>query len=81
MHFFSFKRLTNFYVKRVRECNETRSVCDIARRIVLNEGQIARILYGVVKALVYVHEKDLVHFNVRGRNIFIDKDGNLKLGT
>lgn len=45
----------------------------------LSEGSIAYILHEVLLALVYLHSEHKVHRDVRGANIFINAEGNVKL--
>jgi serine/threonine-protein kinase OSR1/STK39 len=41
---------------------------------------IATILRDCVKALIYLHSKDLIHRDIKAANILIDDSGNFCLG-
>eukprot|EP00028_Trichosphaerium_sp_Am-I-7-wt_P012757 CAMPEP_0168521952 /NCGR_PEP_ID=MMETSP0405-20121227/8988_1 /TAXON_ID=498012 /ORGANISM="Trichosphaerium sp, Strain Am-I-7 wt" /LENGTH=145 /DNA_ID=CAMNT_0008543321 /DNA_START=2325 /DNA_END=2759 /DNA_ORIENTATION=+ len=48
--------------------------------ITLNEGQIARILSGVLKGLECVHKHNIIHDSIMARNIYLTASGIPKLG-
>ncbi|XP_318814.5 neither inactivation nor afterpotential protein C [Anopheles gambiae] len=57
---------------------------DVVRKLFVNnrrasELQLAYILREVSRALVYLHEHHIVHRDVRGSNILLTKDGEVKL--
>ena len=45
----------------------------------LSERSVAYILHEVLLALVYLHSEHKVHRDVRGANIFLNAEGNVKL--
>mmetsp|Transcript_20008 Transcript_20008/g.22265 ORF Transcript_20008/g.22265 Transcript_20008/m.22265 type:complete len:101 (+) Transcript_20008:161-463(+) len=45
----------------------------------LNEAQISRILFSVVNALVYMHNQNVCHMNIRAREILLDNRCTPKL--
>lgn len=45
----------------------------------ISEGQIAFMMHSVLSALVYLHASGIVHKDVKGANILIAKDGQIKL--
>lgn len=45
----------------------------------MNEDQIAYILRETSKALCYLHENHVIHRDVRGNNILLTKEGEVKL--
>eukprot|EP01130_Rhizamoeba_saxonica_P015594 TRINITY_DN7044_c0_g1_i2.p1 TRINITY_DN7044_c0_g1~~TRINITY_DN7044_c0_g1_i2.p1 ORF type:complete len:985 (+),score=221.29 TRINITY_DN7044_c0_g1_i2:37-2991(+) len=45
----------------------------------LTETQIILMCYSVLKALEYIHAKNIVHRNIKGSNILLTRDGKLKL--
>ncbi|XP_058452551.1 neither inactivation nor afterpotential protein C [Malaya genurostris] len=45
----------------------------------INEDQISFIIRETAKALVYLHENHVIHRDVRGHNILLNKDGEVKL--
>ncbi|XP_052892100.1 neither inactivation nor afterpotential protein C [Anopheles moucheti] len=57
---------------------------DVVRKLFVSnrrasEMQLAYILREVSKALIYLHEHHIVHRDVRGSNILLSKDGEVKL--
>ncbi|XP_055589092.1 neither inactivation nor afterpotential protein C-like [Uranotaenia lowii] len=59
-------------------------VVDIIRKIhvtnrKVSEEQIAFVLRETVKALIFLHENHIIHRDVRGHNILMTKDGEIKL--
>lgn len=49
------------------------------KNILINELEISSIIYMVLKSLVFIHQNDLVDRDIKGRNILVDKEGNIKL--
>lgn len=45
----------------------------------LNDNQIAYILRETVKALIYLHENHCMHRDIKGHNILLTEQGNVKL--
>jgi myosin-3 len=45
----------------------------------LADNQIAYILRETVKALVYLHENHCMHRDIKGHNILLTEQGNVKL--
>lgn len=46
----------------------------------LNEQQISYVCFSILKALIYLHEsKNIIHRDVKGRNILIGQSGDIKL--
>lgn len=45
----------------------------------LNDNQIAYIIRETVKALVYLHENHCMHRDIKGHNILLTEQGNVKL--
>ena len=43
------------------------------------DEELAKWWNQIVKALDYAHSKDVVHMDIKPSNVFIDKDGNVKL--
>lgn len=54
-----------------------RSLQTINKRI--NEEQIAYILREAAKAALYLHENKIIHRDIRGSNILMTRDGDIKL--
>jgi serine/threonine protein kinase len=54
------------------------SVADIARNAEggrLDEGRLKRFTRSIVEGLVYLHEREIVHCDIKGRNILIGSSG------
>lgn len=47
--------------------------------ISINEFEISSIIYMVLKSLAFIHQNNLVDRDIKGRNILVDKEGNIKL--
>lgn len=45
----------------------------------VSEEQIAYILRETAKAVVYLHEHHVIHRDIRGSNILLNKEGEVKL--
>lgn len=50
------------------------------RRKYLTMGEIRRMLIQVCGAVKYLHDRDVVHRDIKAGNIFLDADMNVKLG-
>ena len=49
------------------------------KNIFINELEISSIIYMVLKSLEFIHKKNLIDRDIKGRNILVDKDGIIKL--
>ena len=47
--------------------------------IFINELEISAIIFMVLKSLVFIHKNNLIDRDIKGRNILVDKDGEIKL--
>jgi serine/threonine kinase 4 len=45
----------------------------------LKEAEIAAILQAVLRGLVYLHNKNIIHRDIKAGNILLDHKGNAKL--
>ncbi|XP_019699822.1 neither inactivation nor afterpotential protein C isoform X2 [Harpegnathos saltator] len=68
----------------VMELCEGGTVIDLARGMIasdrrMREEHIAFILREVIKALIHLHEHNVVHRDIRGSNIILTKEGEVKL--
>jgi serine/threonine protein kinase len=52
----------------------------IKKRKFLTMGEIRRILIQLCGAVKYLHQRDVVHRDIKAGNIFLDDDMNVKLG-
>eukprot|EP00005_Dracoamoeba_jomungandri_P001028 CAMPEP_0174255894 /NCGR_PEP_ID=MMETSP0439-20130205/5176_1 /TAXON_ID=0 /ORGANISM="Stereomyxa ramosa, Strain Chinc5" /LENGTH=659 /DNA_ID=CAMNT_0015338267 /DNA_START=187 /DNA_END=2166 /DNA_ORIENTATION=- len=57
------------------------SVADVIRcnRIPLNEEQIGVVIKDVLKGLIYLHQMEVVHRDIKCGNILINEEGTIKL--
>ncbi|KAG1672034.1 hypothetical protein FOA52_008910 [Chlamydomonas sp. UWO 241] len=51
-----------------------------ARKAPLLEGQILELLTQILMAMQYMHSKGILHRDLKTANIFLTKDGSIKLG-
>ena len=49
------------------------------KNIFINELEISSIIYMVLKSIAFIHQNNLVDRDIKGRNILVDKEGNIKL--
>ena len=49
------------------------------KNIFINELELSSIIYMVLKSLAFIHQNNLVDRDIKGRNILVDKEGNIKL--
>jgi len=47
--------------------------------IKISEVEISSIIYNVLKGINFIHKKNLVNRDIKGRNILVGKNGNVKL--
>ncbi|KAH7711452.1 serine-threonine kinase SepH [Aphelenchoides avenae] len=64
----------------VVEFCEGGAVDEMAGTVRWEERHIAAIVRSVLVALRDIHKQDLVHLDLKGANVFITRDGGLKLG-
>jgi translation initiation factor 2-alpha kinase 4 len=62
-------------------CNTTlRKVIDESIEKPVEETEKWRMIRQVVEALVYIHSRNLIHRDLKPGNVFIDGEGNVRLG-
>ena len=49
------------------------------KNIVMTENEISSVIYMVLQGIKFIHNKKLVNRDIKGRNILITKDGDVKL--
>ena len=49
------------------------------KNIFINELEISSIIFMVLNSLVFIHKKNLIDRDIKGRNILVDKEGTIKL--
>jgi serine/threonine-protein kinase len=52
---------------------------EVEQNGVMNEDQLKKIIFKIGQALEYIHEKNILHLDIKPNNILIDKMGNPKL--
>jgi len=52
---------------------------EVEKNGVFTEGKLKKTIYTVGQALDYIHEKNILHLDIKPSNILIDKNDNLKL--
>jgi serine/threonine-protein kinase len=52
---------------------------EVEQNGVIDEGRLKKIIYKIGQALEYIHEKNILHLDIKPNNILIDKSGNPKL--
>ena len=49
------------------------------KKVEITENEISSIIYSVLQGIKFIHSKNLIDRDIKGRNILINKDGEVKL--
>lgn len=50
------------------------------KRGLLSKWEIKRILFQLIQAMIYLHSKNIIHRDIKPRNVFLGKNNEVKLG-
>jgi serine/threonine protein kinase len=73
-----YKRDHLWLVLEYCEAGSVNDIINITERP-FNESEIASILDSVLKGLSYMHKKKMIHRDIKGANILVDGQGNVKI--
>ncbi|CCD22544.1 STE20 family serine/threonine-protein kinase NDAI_0A03870 [Naumovozyma dairenensis CBS 421] len=63
----------------IMEYMEAGSLTDVVTRCILREGQIGAVCREVLKGLVFLHSKGVIHRDIKSDNVLLSMDGDIKL--
>lgn len=46
----------------------------------LNKWEIKKFLYQIIQAMIYIHSKNVIHRDIKPRNIFLGNNNEIKVG-
>lgn len=65
------------FARRIADRDQT---TESSSHVPLSENAIAFVVQGVLLALTFLHRKSIAHRDIKGSNILVTEDGNIKLG-
>ena len=73
----------NCFCMQIEFCQfgSIREIIKIGRKkgVQINELEISAIIYMVLKGLEFIHKKELINRDIKGRNILVNNEGDVKL--
>jgi translation initiation factor 2-alpha kinase 4 len=57
-----------------------RKLIDDGACVKMQENDVWRLVRQIIEALVYIHSRNIIHRDLKPGNLFIDSDGNVRLG-
>ena len=74
------KKQSILYIQ-MEYCNTTlRKLIDEGELLKMNQSDVWRLVRQIVEALVYIHGRRIIHRDLKPGNIFLDAEGNIRLG-
>eukprot|EP00536_Pseudo-nitzschia_multiseries_P005127 jgi/Psemu1/323755/estExt_fgenesh1_pg.C_930022 len=74
------KKQSILYIQ-MEYCNTTlRKLIDDSELREMNPSDVWRLVRQIVEALVYIHSRRIIHRDLKPGNIFLDAEGNIRLG-
>lgn len=74
------KKQSILYIQ-MEYCNTTlRKLIDEDALSEMNQSDVWRLVRQIVEALVYIHSRRIIHRDLKPGNIFLDSEGNIRLG-
>lgn len=64
----------------IQQCSDGAALCPpLAQGLTLTE-LLWRMTAQLASAVAYIHSKDIVHYDIKPANVFLDESYNIKLG-
>jgi translation initiation factor 2-alpha kinase 4 len=74
------KRQSILYIQ-MEYCSTTlRKLIDDGALATMDTNEVFRLVRQIVEALVYMHSRNIIHRDLKPGNIFLDSEGNVRLG-